>query len=191
MVQLCHGANRDSAAGAANVAAESVPQGVRVHWSEPAGTKARIFRAVGEDSKPTLLATSDEPTYLDSTTEYGKTYTYYVQAIHDKTESDVAETKPLTPEDIFPPAVPAGLTASAAVSSIELAWERDTDPDLKGYRIFRAVADGPFELLAEADLPSYSDTKVEAGKRYRYQVTAIDQTGHESKPSTEASAELP
>ena len=175
----------------ANIARESVPEGVRIHWNAPAESKFKIFRKVGDQSSPALLATLDESTYLDTTTEYGKTYTYYVQAIHGKTESDVAETEPLTPEDIFPPAVPAGLTASAAVSSVELAWERDTEPDLKGYRIFRAVNDGPFELLAEVDVPSYSDTKVEAGKRYRYQVTAIDQTGHESKPSAEAAAALP
>jgi len=175
----------------ADVAAEAVPEGVRVRWNAPAGTKVRIFRAAKDDTKPAQLATADGSPYVDTTSEYGKTYTYYVQAIHDKTESDVAESKPLTPKDVFPPAVPVGLTASAAVSSIELAWERDTEPDLKGYRIFRAVGDGPFELLGEIDVPSYSDAKVEAGKRYRYQVTAFDQVGNESKPSAEASAALP
>jgi len=175
----------------ADVAAEAVPEGVRVQWSGPAGTKVRIFRATGDDTKPVQLAAADGSPYLDTTAEYGKTYTYYVQAMHDKTESDVAESKPLTPKDTFAPAVPVGLTASAAVSSIELAWERDTEPDLKGYHIFRAAGDGPFELLAAVDVPSYSDTKVEAGKRYRYQVTAFDQAGNESKPSAEASAALP
>jgi hypothetical protein len=173
-----------------NVGAEAVPEGVRVTWNDPGAAKFRVFRAVGE-SQPAPLATSDEPAYMDTATEYGKTYTYYVQAIHDKTESVVAESKPLTPADKFAPAVPSGLTASAAVASVELAWERDSEPDLKGYRIYRAVNDGAFEALADVDVPSYSDTKVEAGKRYRYRVTAFDQIPNESAPSAEVTAALP
>jgi hypothetical protein len=172
------------------VAAEAAPEGVRIRWMDPGVAKFRIFRAVGEN-QPAQLGTSDEPTYLDTTAEYGKTYKYYVQAIHDKTESLVAESEPLTPIDTFAPAVPSGLTLSAAVASVELAWERDTEPDLKGYRIYRAVGDGQFELLAEVDVPTYSDTKVEAGKRYRYRITAFDQLNNTSEPSAEVAVTLP
>ena len=174
-----------------NVLAEGVPEGVRVHWSGPEAAKFKVFRAPDGESKPTQLGTSDEPIYLDTTSEYGKTYIYYVQAIHNQAESDVAETQPLPTKDTFAPAVPAGLTASAGVTSIELAWERNTETDLKGYRIYRAVADGTFRVLANVDVPTYSDTKVEPGKRYRYQVTAFDQEANESSPSSEAAAGLP
>jgi len=179
-----------AAAPLENVTREAVPEGIRIRWSDPGVAKFRIFRAVGEN-QPAQLATSDEPAYLDTTAEYGKTYKYYVQAIHDKTESLVAESEPLTPVDTFAPGVPSGLTVSAAVASVELAWERDTEPDLKGYRIYRAVGDGPFELLAEVDVPTYSDTKVESGKSYRYRITAFDQLNNTSAPSAEVGAKLP
>jgi hypothetical protein len=173
-----------------DVVVEGTADGVRVRWSDPGVAKFRVFRAVGEN-QPALLATTDEPSYLDATAEYGKSYKYYVQAIHDKAESEVAESKPLTPIDTFPPAVPSGLTASTAGASVELAWERNVEPDLKGYRIYRAVGDGPFQVLAEVDVPIYSDTKVEAGKRYRYRITAFDQVPNESAPSAEVSVTLP
>ena len=39
-------------------------------------------------------------------------------------------------------------------------------------------------------LPAYVDAKVEAGKRYRYTVVAIDMTGNESARSPEVSARI-
>jgi fibronectin type 3 domain-containing protein len=80
--------------------------------------------------------------------------------------------------------VPGGLHAAAAPNSIELAWERNTEPDLAGYRLYRAAADGAFEKIAEvSQVPSYSDHKVEHGKTYRYAVSAVDQSGNESARS--------
>jgi len=74
--------------------------------------------------------------------------------------------------------------ASAAPSSIELSWERNTEPDLNGYRIYRAVGAGDFEKLADISAaPSYSDRAVEAGKAYRYVITALDRAGNESARS--------
>jgi fibronectin type 3 domain-containing protein len=55
---------------------------------------------------------------------------------------------------------------------------------LAGYRLYRAVADGALEKIADIpDAPSYSDHKVESGKRYRYAVSSVDRLGNESKPS--------
>ena len=86
--------------------------------------------------------------------------------------------------DRFPPAVPAGLTAVAGVGSIQLVWNPDTDPDLKGYYMFRSAGDQPFARLGELlDSPSYTDRAIEGGQRYRYAVSAIDQSGNESARS--------
>lgn len=164
--------------------AEPVPEGVRLTWSAPNETNFRIFRKTGEQKEPSLLATSDKPEYVDSTTEYGKTYQYYVQGMHDKAESEVAESSSLVPRDIFPPQVPAGLAASAGVGAVELAWSRNTESDFKEYRVFRSEENAPFvEIAAGLEGPSYSDRKVESGKHYRYRVSAVDQTGNQSEPS--------
>jgi fibronectin type 3 domain-containing protein len=70
------------------------------------------------------------------------------------------------------------------VGAIELAWTRNSESDFKEYRVFRAEENGPFvQIAAGVEGPVYSDRKIEAGKHYRYQVSAVDQVGNQSKPS--------
>ena len=168
----------------ADVKAEGVPEGVRLTWNEPSLTAFRIFRKAEEQKEPTLLGTSDKPEYVDTTTEYGKTYQYYVQGIHDKTESDVVQSNSITPKDIFPPEVPTGLTASVGIGAIELAWTRNTESDFKEYRVFRSEENGPYiQIAAGLEGPVYSDHQIQSGKHYRYRVSAVDQAGNQSEPS--------
>jgi fibronectin type 3 domain-containing protein len=99
-------------------------------------------------------------------------------------ESEIGEPVALTPVDTFPPAVPANLRAAAAPASIELAWDRDTEADLAGYRVYRAEGSGEFARVAEvSQIPTYSDSSIEHGKTYRYAVSAVDQAGNESRRS--------
>jgi hypothetical protein len=168
----------------ANLHAEGVAQGVRLSWVAPNENSFRIYRRAGEEKEPALLASSDKPEYIDATAEYGKTYDYYVQALHDKTESDVQGPQSITPQDTFPPAVPTGLNVSTGVGAIELSWDRNTEPDFKAYQVFRSEGDSPYIKIAEGlEGPSFSDRKIESGKHYRYRVSAVDQTGNSSEQS--------
>jgi hypothetical protein len=166
---------------------ENVAEGVRLTW-KGAGPAYRVYRRTDADSGFTLLSSTEAAEYLDRGAEYGKPVHYQVQAITKtgagEVESDLSDEETITPVDIFPPAVPAGLAAVPTAMSIELAWDRDTEPDLAGYRIYRAVAGGEFEKIGEsADAPSFSDKQVESGKQYRYAVSAFDKAGNESKRS--------
>jgi len=168
----------------ANLHAEGIVQGVRLTWTAPNQASFRIYRKAGEEKELSLLASSDKPEYVDATTEYGKTYDYYVQALHDKAESNVLGPESITPKDTFAPAVPTGLNVSLGVGAIELSWDRNTESDFKGYLVFRSEADGPYIKIAEGlEGPSYSDRKIESGKRYRYRISAVDQTGNPSEQS--------
>lgn len=72
-----------------------------------------------------------------------------------------------------------------ATEGVELVWERNTESDLAGYRVYRALGDGKLEKIADvSDAPSYSDRKLETGKRYRYAVSAVDRLNNESAQST-------
>jgi hypothetical protein len=160
--------------------AQAVPDGVRLAWSGPA-SEFRVFRRAGEEKAFSMVATVKQTEWTDATTEYGARYTYLVQAVSDAAESEFSNEAPIVPRDEFPPAVPAGLAAVLSVQSIELAWDRNTEPDLAGYRLYRSESGGPFQLLAETQkTPSYSDRKIESGKPYRYAVSAVDQAGNES-----------
>jgi len=172
--------------------AKASADGVRLTWSAPGETAFRIYRVAPGETRPALLASATEPQYLDATTEYGKTYIYYVQGVHDKVESDTAGPATITPKDEFPPAPPAGLAAAVSGNSIELSWQRNTESDFKEYRVYRSLEDGPFERIATGlDAPGYSDRKLTSGKRYHYRVTAVDQSGNESEPSSVVEAAAP
>jgi len=166
-----------------SVKAENADQAVRLTW-QGSSAHYRIFRAEG-GQQPQQLAETDAPEYLDTTAQEGEPYQYLVQATGpDFQQSDVSNASEITPEDVFPPAVPAGVTAEAGVNSIELAWQRNIESDFKGYNVYRSVEGGPFEKIADSiTAPTYSDHQVEAGKKYRYAISAVDLAGHESERS--------
>jgi fibronectin type 3 domain-containing protein len=98
--------------------------------------------------------------------------------------------------DTFPPAVPQGLAAVLVPEekTIDLSWQPDTEPDLAGYIVYRTENDtGWHRISGQPPIPSpaYRDTSVEPGHSYRYAVTAIDQTGHESERSSPTTESVP
>jgi hypothetical protein len=168
----------------AGIDAAAVAEGVRVTWTGPTG-RYNVFRRGEQDKEFALMATVEANQWVDTGTEYNKKYDYIVQ-MTQKTgtvdvQSDLSPAKSVTPEDKFPPAVPSGLNAILATVGVELVWDRNTESDLAGYRLYRALGDGKLEKIAEiADAPSYSDRKLESGKQYRYVVSAVDRLGNES-----------
>ena len=167
---------------------QSVQRGVELTWTGT-GPRYRIFRAEG-DGQPQQLADSEGARYVDETTVFGTRYRYLVQAIAAENQwSLVSEAAEITPMDMFPPAVPEGLSAVSLPQYIELSWTRNTEPDFRGYNIFRSVDNEPFTIYASlVELPTFSDSKIQAGKKYRYTVSAVDLTGNESARSAPAEA---
>jgi len=175
--------------------AQNVPEGVRLTW-QGAGPGYRVMRRAPDETDFAAAGNADAPEFVDRNTEYGKTYRYLVEAIAKTgtgdVESDPSPELTFVPKDEFPPAVPDGLTAVATTNSIELTWDRNTEPDLAGYRIYRAAPGGPFEKIGETTQgPSYSDARIESGKPYRYAVTAFDKSNNESKQSAEIEVTAP
>jgi len=170
---------------------QNVEGGVELSWTGP-GPRYRIFRAEA-DGQPAPLADTERSPYLDISTSYGTRYRYMVQTIAaDNQWSVVSEAAAITPLDIFPPAIPEGLSAVPTPQSIELGWTRNTETDFRGYNVSRSVDGAPFQKVAELiEAPTYSDSKIEPGKKYRYTVSAVDLTGNESpqSASTEATAQ--
>jgi hypothetical protein len=168
----------------ADVEAKNVERGIALTW-HGSSPHYRIYRAEG-DGMPARFAESDRPEYLDDTTQYGTRYRYLVQAFAEESrQSVVSEAKSITPEDKFPPAVPAAVTAVAGVNTVELVWTRNGEPDFKGYNVYRSVDGAPFERIASLlEAPTFTDTKVQVGKRYRYAITAVDVMGNESAQSS-------
>src|SRR5579862_63531 len=164
-----------------DLTAEAVPQGVHLIWHGAEDTFIVLRR--GPDEKDyQSLGGSPKPEYTDSTASFDKPYSYIVQSVvkagDAQAQSDLSAEASITPVDTFPPAAPAALTAVPSTNSIELVWERSTEPNIAGYRVYRAADAQAFERLSDTQaLPAYSDRKIEAGKTYRYAVTAVKKNG--------------
>ncbi len=168
------------------LAVVGAPSGAYLQWKGD-GSQWRIWRLVEGDKEPAVLGIAGERSWLDQTAEYGKTYTYMVQQLVGSGatpgESEMSPSVSYHRVDTFPPAVPAGFVAIAGLKSIELNWDRNTEPDFKAYQLYRAVGDEPLKKLgAPVEKTSYSDADVESGKKYRYAVSSVDESGNESQP---------
>jgi hypothetical protein len=162
------------------------PEGVHLKWTSTA-PKFRVFRHQLAGPGFEQIATPEKPEY-DDAVDLGKEYSYYVQALapagDGTAESDDSATISITPKDVFPPGAPVGLDFILGGKTIELTWTRNTESDLKGYRVYRGFENNPLERISETqESTSYSDRNIEPGKHYRYAVTAIDISGNESQPS--------
>jgi fibronectin type 3 domain-containing protein len=74
---------------------------------------------------------------------------------------------------------------------LTLEWNANTEPDLAGYKIYRATASGAYGAAiatAPADATSYVATGLQPGVTYFFVVTAYDAAGNESARSDEVSA---
>jgi hypothetical protein len=166
---------------------ENVREGVRLSWRAGAA-QVRIFRKTAEEKEFTAAGESAANEWIDRATRYGARYSYKLQAVAKTATGEAwSEFSPdagITPDDRFPPALPAGLTAVASTSSVELVWE--ASPDAVSYRVYRAGPGEPLKELADpATGAAYSDRGVESGKTYRYAVSAVDGAGNESQKSAE------
>jgi hypothetical protein len=172
----------------ADLKAVNDESGVKLTWTGSA-PKYRIFRAIS-GATPERLEESERPEFIDQTSEYDKTYRYLVQAMTDELHtSEVATAPDVTTKDTFAPAVPGALTAILGANTVELAWTRSTEKDFRGYNVYRSTDGGPLVKIAELiPAPSFSDSKIEPGKKYRYEVSAVDTAGNESPHSTPADA---
>ena len=174
-----------------NLKSDNTAVGVHLSWSG-SGDQFRVIRRDSPDEAWAVVATLNSHEWTDTSTEFGKPYSYEVQSLVDVgdqkfAESDLTAANDITPINNFPPAVPTGLHADAAPTSIELVWDHNPEPGLAGYRIYRSIGDGPLVQLAESnEIPSYSDRAVEHGRTYHYAITAFDHSTppHESAHST-------
>ncbi|MBM3727070.1 MAG: hypothetical protein FJW40_16810 [Acidobacteria bacterium] len=171
-------------------AAQAVAEGIRISWKAPdprPQLRYRVYKLAPGAEEPILAGETDALAYTDRETEYGKRYTYEIQAVvkpgEREVESEHSTAVSLVPVDRFAPAVPKGLLAQAGVDSIELVWDRVTAPDLAGYRVYRGTPGTAPVRIGQSQSPSFGDRAVRAGQSYQYHVTAYDLAGNESEAS--------
>lgn len=177
--------------------------------AKPAGGSTGALQAAPEPTvrdffveTPAQSGTSEAA--LDGSAGFDATYRYTVQRIAritvDGRQLELAGQAAAPVEihfaDDFPPAVPSGLAAVYVPEgkTIDLSWQPDSEEDLAGYIVYRAEGDEAWQRVSPAQpvaSPAYRDAAVTPGHSYKYAVSAIDETGHESKRSEPAEESAP
>jgi fibronectin type III domain protein len=185
-----------------NLEARTTEKAVELSWSRPGQSLSghpisnlsgyRIYRS--ERGQPSSLQPRGETqseAYADADFQFGHTYSYKVRAVFGaagrRAETEDSLPVEITPHDAFPPAAPTRLSAVYAAQVVELIWTANTEPDLAGYNVYRREESGTSHRVNKELLPTplYRDSSVEAGRKYSYQVTAVDLAGNESPTSGE------
>lgn len=183
---------------------------VRLYWQASPEQNLQgyfVYRSDRENLGFSRIATVDANTtsYVDTTVTNGRTYYYQVSAVNQaQAESARVPTPPLAAQPVppnvavgtgKPPAFPTGLEVQRLQHNrLILVWQPNSEPDLEGYRIYRAAQpvahpDQPldFQLLAAVskETTRYVDENVATDAIYHYRITAVNEAG-ESLPSMPA-----
>jgi hypothetical protein len=179
---------------------------IRLRWATPAenlnGSKpARIFGYNvyrSEDSKgfapaPLNMKPLQQPEFDDRNFEFDKNYGYAVSIVASEkppfAESLTSEALFVTPRDTFPPGAPKNLNAVFEGGAVILLWTAPPDGDVAGYRVYRRDNGAVEKNLLQKGLVttlSYRDVTAQPGRKYEYNVTAVDTHNNESETASAA-----
>lgn len=158
-----------------------------------------VYRSTSSfDDVSELTPQNDSPlsdaSYTDDQLTNGTTYYYAVTAVDDSSnESEASSVISKTPGDAAPPSAPANFSGTAGDATVDLEWGAVEADDLDGYNVYRSTSSfsevSGMSALNGSPLSdaSYTDNDVSNGTTYYYRVTAIDDAGNESDPSSEVS----
>ena len=217
----------------ADLKAEFTRAGVTLSWTPPEKTLVgtapsitlyRVYRAelesapngggnppaeVGSESpSPKIsfvrIAEPVSPSYTDTQTALGKTYTYSVRSVTQypdvQLESLDSNFATITPKDVFPPPAPQDLVVAfvPAVNGtpayLDLSWSSSAATDIAGYNVYRSEEPSRPATRVNSELlptPAFRDMNAVPGRVYFYTVTAVDRSGNESPASAPVSGTIP
>jgi hypothetical protein len=173
------------------------PPAYNIDGSTPVNdVKFNVYRSEGSKANVKELLTK-MPTagrsFKDESMVLGKTYYYAIRSVTN-TPSGLIESLDstevgVTNSDVYPPIVPAEVTAISNGQSISLVWLPNAESDLAGYYVYRSGEEHHYKKLTQERITtaSYTDSSVEKGKTYYYRIKAVDTSGNESDYSEEVS----
>ncbi len=196
------------AAAPTGLATQLTPTEIAITWTPPVANENgnrpaniagyNIYRKTGDNLVRLNAQPLQEPRFVDKAFQFGTPYAYEVRSLsftpgnanlNEAIEGNASAPLVFTPRDTFPPGAPASITIASINAQVSLFWPSNPEADLAGYNIYRsedanAPADKWVKLNARLHLPTtFRDDRVQVGKTYFYQVTAVDTAGNESARS--------
>jgi hypothetical protein len=189
----------------AGLMAKQVEKQVEITWNPPAGNMNEtspanvagynIYRRQGGPFNKINAEPLRDPYFMDRDFQFGADYQYVVRSLsfkpgsaspNESIESDDSQPFNHTPKDSFPPAPPTSITIASINGIVSLFWPLSAEPDVLGYNIYRAEDESaPPEKWVRINpelhkTASFRDDHAQAGKKYFYQITAVDAYSNES-----------
>jgi fibronectin type 3 domain-containing protein len=161
---------------------------VDIAWSKPIKdgglpiSGVTIYRWTATSAPEKILETDNsQGVFKDTSVQNGITYTYALTATNELGESGRSASYNATPIG-KPSAVKNLIVKGSSSSSAELSWsapDSDGGSPILHYYIYRSAGTGSWIKVAEVgpDKTTYTDKSLEAGKIYRYKVTAVNAQG--------------
>jgi hypothetical protein len=196
----------------AKLAAKQAEKQIEITWDPPEGNMNEtspanvagynIYRRQGGSFNKINVDPLIEPRFVDRNFQFGVNYQYVVRSLSFKPgsaslsasiESDDSPTLDHTPKDTFPPAPPKPLTIASINGTVSVFWPLSAEPDVVGYNVYRTEEENaPPEKWVKLNMDlhksaSFRDDSVQVGKKYFYQITAVDAFGNEGVRSETAS----
>jgi fibronectin type 3 domain-containing protein len=165
---------------------------VDLSWEPVVGaTGYQVYRRGEGDTFPATPLNREVLTstrYPDLNVENEKKYIYSVRAVRRVVKTDIEGKGSLevsaTPTDLIPPGPPTGLVAVPLKTGMELNWQKNREPDLLGYYVYRRrPGEREFRRVTEAPVmkETFLDSQVAQGQEYEYAVTAVDHSARKNE----------
>ncbi|MCW1922883.1 PQQ-dependent sugar dehydrogenase [Luteolibacter arcticus] len=167
-----------------NLAAQEHVTSIQLTWTVPYDkigvTSYRVYR----DGGPDPIATVTGTTYTDTGLNQDTAYTYQVRALDARLNiSPAASISASTEPDQDAPSMPGNLEGTPSMDAIQLSWDASTDgEDGSGVDRYRISRNG--DIVGTVTGLTFTDTGLESGIEYDYQVVAIDEAGNVSPAAT-------
>ena len=152
-----------------------------------------IYRSTNSGSYGAALATGvSGTTYIDSSTDSGKTYYYVVSTVSAGAVESAVSDEVSIQTDIVPPAAPVNLAIATNMAMFELTWDANTEPDLATYSVYRSTSSSSYgdPIAVGITTNAFNTGAPTVGADYYYTVTASDIIGNESAASAEVSGSI-
>jgi fibronectin type 3 domain-containing protein len=191
-----------------NVTARVTQFDIEITWSPPQSNESgstpanvagyNIYRKTGDALARVNTRPLTELKYSDRNFQFAETYEYLVRTVSlpagssnltDAIEGNDSQVITVTPKDTFAPAPPDSIKVASVNAVVSLFWPSNSEPDLAGYNIYRSEDENLppaqwLKLTPRLHTPTtFRDDKVQVGRKYSYQLTAVDTSGNESARS--------
>lgn len=162
----------------------------------------KVYRSENADSTmkaihPGMLP-KDQNKLLDKLLKTGGYY-YRVAAVDVNGNEGLSQKIFIEVRDVTPPLPPTNVIVKSDTGRVVLTWNRNTEPDLKGYYVYRSLHDGNHrdnEFIVVNTVPIIENTYTEIlpkniKSKFVYAVVAEDQSYNRSKMSAVSVVGLP